>query len=104
MLAELNGVLRLESLADGEAAVLVAAAERLLGLKLGELSPDDVTAATRIAMPADYIDGLVAARAQARAARDWAEADRIRQQLTEVGVRLVDTPEGTRWEPLPIED
>jgi cysteinyl-tRNA synthetase len=104
VLAELNGVLRLESLQEGEAAVLVAVGERLLGLQLGVLSPDEVTAATRIAMPEEYIDGLVAARARAREARDWGEADRIRHQLTEVGVRLVDTPEGTRWEPLPVED
>jgi cysteinyl-tRNA synthetase len=104
VLAELNGALRLEALQEGEVAVLAASAERLLGLKLGALPPEEVTTATRIAMPEEYIDGLVATRAEARSAGDWAEADRIRNQLTEVGVRLVDTPEGTRWEPIPVEE
>ncbi|MCU7725974.1 cysteine--tRNA ligase [Actinoplanes sp. KI2] len=104
VIAELNAVLRLDSLEDGEAALLASAAERLLGLKLGVLSADEVSTATNIAMPPDYIEGLIAARATARAGGDWGEADRIRNQLTEIGVRLVDTPQGTRWEPMPIDD
>jgi cysteinyl-tRNA synthetase len=40
------------------------------------------------------IDGLVAARAQARAAKDWASADRIRGELAELGVEVLDGPGG----------
>ncbi len=43
------------------------------------------------------IEDLVRRREEARAARDWAEADRIRDQLSGRGVVLEDTPQGTRW-------
>jgi len=43
------------------------------------------------------IDALVAARLSARAARDWSESDRIRDQLAAAGVILEDGPQGTRW-------
>jgi cysteinyl-tRNA synthetase len=41
--------------------------------------------------------GLVEARERARAERNWAEADRLRQALLERGVQVIDTPQGTRW-------
>ncbi|HAA04152.1 MAG TPA: cysteine--tRNA ligase, partial [Syntrophobacteraceae bacterium] len=44
---------------------------------------------------------LVLMREQARARKDWAGADRIRRQLEECGVRLLDSPSGTRWERMP---
>ena len=43
------------------------------------------------------IDGLVAEREAARAARDWATADRIRDALAAEGVTLEDTPDGPIW-------
>ncbi len=43
------------------------------------------------------IDGLVAARMAAKKAKNFAEADRIRDQLKAMGVELTDTPQGTKW-------
>jgi cysteinyl-tRNA synthetase len=45
----------------------------------------------------DEIDALVHRRDEARAARDFAEADRIRSELAERGITLEDTPTGTIW-------
>jgi cysteinyl-tRNA synthetase len=49
------------------------------------------------ALPADDIERLVSARQDARKRRDFAEGDRIRQQLLDAGIVLEDSPTGTRW-------
>jgi cysteinyl-tRNA synthetase len=41
---------------------------------------------------------LIAARDAARARKDWAESDRIRDELAKMGVVLKDTKDGTAWE------
>ena len=43
------------------------------------------------------IDALVRARDEARAARDFARADELRDELTARGIKLEDTPGGTIW-------
>ena len=43
------------------------------------------------------IDALVQARIDARAAKDWAEADRIRNELAAEGVEIMDGAGGSTW-------
>jgi cysteinyl-tRNA synthetase len=44
------------------------------------------------------VEALIAARAAARKARNFAESDRIRDELAGMGVVLKDSKEGTTWE------
>ncbi len=44
------------------------------------------------------IDQLVAARGEARSAKDFAKADELRKQLLEMGIAVQDTPSGSEWE------
>ena len=43
------------------------------------------------------VDALIAARKAARADKDFAKADQIRDQLADMGVSIEDTPDGTIW-------
>ena len=43
------------------------------------------------------IDALVAERTAAKKAKNWAEADRIRDLLKERGIEIIDTPQGAKW-------
>ena len=43
------------------------------------------------------IDGLVAARTAAKKEKNFAEADRIRDELKARGIEIIDTPQGTKW-------
>ena len=45
----------------------------------------------------DEIDALVKKRDEARANKDWATSDQIRDQLKKMGITIQDTPQGTRW-------
>jgi cysteinyl-tRNA synthetase len=46
------------------------------------------------------IDGLIAQRYQARKDKDFATADRIRDELVALGIEILDRPEGTSWRKL----
>ena len=46
---------------------------------------------------ASWIESLIAEREAARAGRDFARADAIRDELAERGIVLEDSAGGTRW-------
>ena len=63
---------------------------------LGELAADGTTDPATLIGP--FVEALLAERIRARAARDWAAADTIRDRLLAAGIELHDTPDGTTWE------
>jgi cysteinyl-tRNA synthetase len=88
---------RLRSNNESEAASH-AALLRYLGSVLGILQneADAFLQANQDIDPA-YIEKLIQARNQARLEKNWAEADRIRAELSSMSVTLEDTPQGTTW-------
>ena len=44
------------------------------------------------------IEALIAERQEARKNKDWATADRIRDELAARHIKLIDTPDGIKWE------
>ena len=86
-------VARSDSLADVDRRDLMRAFDPVLGLQLGcaaAVVSDEWESDPRI-------DGLLAERNNAREAKDWATADRVRDELAAEGIEIVDSPEGPRW-------
>ncbi len=50
-----------------------------------------------VTVDAEFIEGKIADRMKARANKDFAASDAIRDELSGLGVELIDTPEGTKW-------
>jgi cysteinyl-tRNA synthetase len=48
------------------------------------------------------VEALLARRSAARAAKDWPESDRIRDELTALGVIVKDGPAGATWTRQPV--
>jgi cysteinyl-tRNA synthetase len=46
------------------------------------------------------VQALISERTEARAAKDFARADQVREQLKQMGVEIMDTPSGTSWKVL----
>jgi cysteinyl-tRNA synthetase len=109
LLATLQDALRDPEIAAEGLRVVVAAADALLGLQLGDLSVADVDQRRTVEdlAPEEVaaIERLIAERAQARKERNWPRADEIRMELDELGVEVKDTPAGPTWQlrlPLPL--
>ena len=90
LVRELNSRVAARSLSTADAQ-RGAAAIRELDSVLGVL--DDTTDAEL----APELVKMLEARVQARADRDWARSDELRDALAEAGVAVEDTPDGQRW-------
>ncbi|OCG73978.1 cysteine--tRNA ligase [Microbacterium sediminis] len=77
------------------AAGELAAMLRILGLdERPEAGGDESAAAQTLDT---LMTTLIAQRADARAAKDWGTADRLRDAFAAAGIALEDTPDGTHW-------
>src|SRR5690606_20011670 len=104
-------VTRARAAGDFARAARLGAALRRLGGMIGLLQADPerffqesgaagpavATATGTVAMAAERVEALIAERAAARKARDFATADRIRKELQDAGIILEDGPGGTTW-------
>ncbi|MEM1345767.1 MAG: cysteine--tRNA ligase [Pseudomonadota bacterium] len=75
----------------------LAAALRQAGALLGLLQQDARAWAQSGVADTTQIEALIARRNQARAVRDWAEADALRDQLGALGIEVEDAGGETRW-------
>jgi len=86
---------------DAAKSAALAATLRAMGGMLGVLQQDPDKYLKRSAgaggLSDAQVDALVAARNAARAAKNYAESDRIRVQLNDAGVLLDDKAGGTQW-------
>lgn len=68
---------------------------KVLGL---EVNPDEEKAPEPTGGLSDAeIENLIQKRQEARKAKNFAEGDRIRNELQSKGITLIDSPQGTRW-------
>ena len=88
--AKCSDATKLAALADFDRVLslnLIAAAQKLR----------DKQAQEEAANADPEIDALVAQRTEAKKAKNWAEADRIRDELKARGIEIIDTPQGAKW-------
>jgi len=80
---------------QSDALAVARSALRSAVVCLGELAAAGTHDIGALVRP--FVDGLLAERERARAGRDWAAADAIRDRLLEAAIELHDTPDGTTW-------
>ncbi|MBM5570820.1 MULTISPECIES: cysteine--tRNA ligase [Deefgea] len=80
-----------------QASGLLKALAKILGLLQRDPSAYLQAGTTDSEWTNEKIESAIVARKEARAAKNWAESDRIRNELSAAGIVLEDTPQGTSW-------
>jgi hypothetical protein len=70
------------------------------GHQFGPAVGEEQTIETVEATPSAEVLALIQRREEARRTRNWAEADRLRQEIASRGFEVKDTREGPRWQQL----
>ena len=83
-------------ISDHDKLALISDFDQVLSLGLIEAA-EKLRAAAPAQESDPEIDALVAARTEARKAKNWAEADRIRDELKARGIVIEDTKDGVKW-------
>lgn len=101
-ISELHAIARELNKADDRAKPGLKARLLAAGNLLGVLAQDPTEwlqgdSGSEDSLDADAIEALIAERAIAKAERNFARADEIRDELTAAGIVLEDGPEGTLW-------
>ena len=88
--AKCNDATKLAALADFDKVLSLNMIEAAQALRKKQAEEEAANADPEI-------DALVAARTEAKKAKNWAEADRIRDELKARGIEIIDTPQGAKW-------
>jgi cysteinyl-tRNA synthetase len=80
---------------DATKRALIADFDQVLGLDL--IAKAEALSAPSEDEDAEQIEQMLALRTQAKKEKNWAEADRIRDELKAKGIIIEDTPQGPKW-------
>ncbi len=92
-LAAMWGVLKDGQASDGQIYATLVAMDAVLGFGFDRMEAD------ALALSEEDIQALLDERNAARAAKDYARADAIRDELADKGIEIMDSADGTTWRP-----
>ena len=98
MITVLHGLRNSAASGDDRERAAFAASLRLLGFLSESAEAWKSRKQQASGIDPKQVDGLIAERTAARARKDFAESDRIRDQLAAMGVVIKDSKDGTSWE------
>jgi cysteinyl-tRNA synthetase len=91
-LATMWNVLKDTAESKGRLYATLVRMDRVLALGIDRMEPE------QLALSDEDIEERIAQRSAAKAEKDFARADALRAELAELGIQLLDTPDGTTWQ------